>query len=162
MPTYRNDTRKYITHQDMGYMRWRPGESKALMFHVPYEKLGLTLADENPKVPHTIYMDGTIFLDPGDSFRLDMVYSPVFELSCYIIPPAAVDDQSQIPTGVTVEFGDSGDTGVITIVDSRFSKLTYSHVPYVTFMNPSATLQVMIRYVQEAVAIGPTWQKGGN
>jgi hypothetical protein len=50
LPTYRNDTGHRITFPDKSYMHWQPGEAKALRFFVPYEDLGLTLADPEPYV----------------------------------------------------------------------------------------------------------------
>ena len=48
MPTYQNDTDHRITHSDMGYMSWQPGEQKKLSFYVPHEELGLTLVSNEP------------------------------------------------------------------------------------------------------------------
>ena len=50
MPTYRNDTDRRITHSDMGYMEWQPGEEKSPAFFVPWERLGLTLVSPEPRV----------------------------------------------------------------------------------------------------------------
>ena len=82
MPTYKNDTDKRITHSDMSYMEWRPGEEKRLPFFVPHEKLGLTMTDEEPHVlrPHSRGLDYTeIMIEPGAPIEERTVKLPYAE-----------------------------------------------------------------------------------
>ena len=76
MPTFRNDTKRYIDHWALTQapteeprkmlIRFEPGETKELGFWLPHVKLGLTLVDADwPKVPDTILASGTFDFEPG-------------------------------------------------------------------------------------------------
>ena len=50
MPTYKNETNRRITFSDKNYLKWDPGDVKALEYFVPHEELGLSMIDERPYV----------------------------------------------------------------------------------------------------------------
>ena len=83
MPTYKNDTARKITHPDMGYMEWKPGETKRLPFFVPHENLGLTLVDDEPLDTDSVYGDWTIALPSGGEAAVSLKYMEAYELSVY-------------------------------------------------------------------------------
>ena len=70
MPTFKNNTTRYIDHNAMLQdpngekskilVRFAPGEERALPFWLPYQQLGLTLVNADyPAVPNTILISGT-------------------------------------------------------------------------------------------------------
>jgi hypothetical protein len=134
LPTYRNDTDRRITHCDMGYMEWRPGEEKRLSFFVPHEKLGLTVASPDPPVNRetSVAADWTVSLDPGDPARLDLPYFEAFELSVFSLGGTAY---------MTV--GDGEVEVTVSEDESHFSSYSYARCPYLTFgCDAAATVRV--------------------
>ena len=76
MPTFKNETRRYIDHEcwlqtpttepKRVLVRFAPGEERSLPFWLPHVKLGLTLVDPNyPVVPNTVLLSGTFSFEPG-------------------------------------------------------------------------------------------------
>ena len=79
MPTFKNDTTRYIDYeafvQDITgeakkiLIRFKPGEERPLPFWLPYQQLGLTLTSADyPAVPSKILISGT-FLFTTNSMR---------------------------------------------------------------------------------------------
>jgi len=130
MPTYRNDTDKRITHTDMNYMEWQPGEEKRLSFFVPYEKLGLTLVADEPLVDRSVH-HWNISLSPNDPHTLDLPYYEAFELSLYCITGS-----------VCVYFANSNKPVVIRAGESHFSSYNYSYAkcPFLRFTSDSGSV----------------------
>lgn len=83
MPTFRNDTARWIDHWAVVQhpaeeprkilVRFAPGEEKGLEFWLPHVKLGLTLVDPDwPKAPNTILTSGTYAFEPGVERKFDI------------------------------------------------------------------------------------------
>ena len=88
MPTYKNDTDRRITHCDMNYMEWEPGEKRSLPFYVPHEKLGLTLVSDYPAADRLVY-DWTVELAPFEPETLVLPYLEAYELSIRTVAGSA-------------------------------------------------------------------------
>ena len=135
MPTYRNDTDHRITHCDMGYMTWLPGEETRLSFFVPHEKLGLTLASPDPPVNRetSVMSDCTVDLDPeSEPLTLDLPYFEAFELSVHSLGGTAYMTVGDGETEVTV-----------SEEESHFSSYSYARCPSLTFScDAPATVRV--------------------
>ena len=123
MLTYRNDTDRRITHHDMGYMTWLPGEGKRLSFFVPHEKLGLTLVDDDG-VPEdlSVAQDWIVELTPGEPVTLPLRYWESFELSIYSVYGTAL-----------MKIGNGSAKVTVGEEESHFSSYTYARCPYLTF-----------------------------
>jgi hypothetical protein len=122
MPTYRNNTKRRITHADMSYMEWQPGEEKRLPFFVPHEELGLTLVSDQPAV-NSVARSWVVTLIPGEPLKLKLEYLEAFELSVFSESGSAA-----------MRIGDSGDEVIITAASSHFSSYSYARCPYLTFV----------------------------
>jgi hypothetical protein len=128
MPAYRNDTERRITHADIAYLCWMPGEAKELPYYVPYEKLGLTKISDIPLTERNAY-DWTVELSPYDPAVIDLPYFEAFELSINCVAGNAemyIGDED-IPVGI----GDS---------EAHFSSYTYARCPRLKFLSPSDAL----------------------
>ena len=79
MPTFKNETARYIDYeafvQDVSgearkiLIRFEPGEERGLSFWLPYQKLGLTLVNNDyPAVPSMILISGD-FIFNNDTTR---------------------------------------------------------------------------------------------
>jgi hypothetical protein len=149
MPTYRNDTDHRITHADMGYMAWQPGEEKRLPFFVPHEELELTLVSDDPPAAGetSVARDWFIELTPNDPITLKLGYFEAFELSIHTVEGAAI-----------MRIGDSETDVYITSEESHWSSYSYARCPYLTFSSEEAAL---IRVKQEERNTRNTLRRGG-
>ena len=87
MPTFRNDTDKFIVYKldkEKKYVMFDPKKEVPLEFWVPYVQLGLTLVSASyPPVPDTILISGEFLfdnglvrkfnIDPCDTYYLEVV-----------------------------------------------------------------------------------------
>jgi hypothetical protein len=148
MPTYRNDTDHRVTHADIGYMTWQPGDEKRLPFFVPHEDLGLTLVSDDPPVAKetSVAQDWTIELTPDDPITLKLRYFEAFELSIFSIEGIAA-----------MRIGDSETDVTISEDESHFSSYTYARCPYLTFISDGDAL---IRVKQEERNTKNTLRRG--
>ena len=147
MPTYRNDTDRRVTHCDMGYMEWAPGEERRLSFHVPWGKLGLTLVSNEPPADSST-KSWTVELTPGDPAVLYLEYWESFELS--VISESG---------NAFMRIGDGADGAAVTEDTSHFSPYSYARCPYLTFESEgNATLLVK----QEERNTKNTRRRGGS
>ena len=115
MPTYRNETGRRVTHCDMNYMEWRPGEEKSLPFFVPHEKLGLTVVSDEPLVEKHVH-DWTAELTPNDPLTVKLPYHEAFELSIHAASGSA-----------DVYIGDSAEPVTVNEMESHFSSAAYTY-----------------------------------
>ena len=123
MLTYRNDTDRRITHFDMGYMTWQPGEEKRLSFFVPHEKLGLTLAGDDGKPEDlSVAQDWIIELTPGEPVTLALHYWEAFELSIHSLSGTAY-----------MRIGNGEAEIAVSEEESHFSSYSYARCPWLTF-----------------------------
>lgn len=86
MPTYRNNTNERITFPDKNYLTWQPGQERACPFFVPYEELGLTLADDKPYVLRGNtrgFGYAEFMVQPGQRAVYKIPYSETVELSVF-------------------------------------------------------------------------------
>jgi hypothetical protein len=121
--TYRNDTEKRITHHDMGYMTWQPGETKRLSFFVPHEKLGLTLVeDDGAEGDSSVAQDWLVELTPGEPAVLKLRYWETFELSIHSLSGTAF-----------MRIGNSELEVAVSEEESHWSSYSYARCPYLTF-----------------------------
>jgi hypothetical protein len=131
--TYRNNTDHRITHHDMGYMEWQPGEEKRLSFFVPHGKLGLTLVgDDGQPEDLSVAQDWLVELTPGEPVTVALHYWESFELSVFSVAGTA-----------HMRIG-NGDAEVTVGEDeSHFSSYSYARCPYLTFgCDAAATVRV--------------------
>lgn len=128
MPAYRNDTDRRITHRDMNYLDWMPGETRDLPFYVPHEELGLTKVSDLPAPRRPVY-DWTVTLTPHDPAVLDLPYFEVFELSVYVLTGSA-----------DVYVGD-GDAPIgVSDTESHFGVYGYARCPRLKFVSAGDAL----------------------
>lgn len=149
MPTYKNETARKITHPDMGYMEWKPGETKRLPFFVPHEELGLTMTDDAPKVNKetSIVGDWEIDIAAGGAEVLKLPYIEAFELSVHSLDGAAV-----------MQIGDSDEGDVLIGADeSHWSSYSYARCPYLTFESVDGAI---VRVKQEERNTRNTLRRG--
>jgi hypothetical protein len=133
MPTYRNDTDKRITHADMNYMYWSPGEEKSLPFFVPHGKLGLTLTSDYPAADNLVF-DWTVTLAPFEPETLELPYFEAFELSIRTVAGSA-----------EVRIGNSDTAIGVTSEEIHVSTYTYARCPRLRFVSKTdAMLHVKI------------------
>ena len=134
MPTYKNNTKRRITHCDMGYLEWAPGEVKRLPFFVPYVELGLLLVSNEPHVKKMVH-DWIISLKKPDvPFELTLPYHESFELSIYCVSGNAA-----------VFFGDSYTSIEIKEGESHFSNYSYARCGVLKFVSAAdAELHVKV------------------
>lgn len=113
MPTFRNDTKRYIDHwcdvstpmgtSDHILIRFAPGEKRALAFWLPYEMLGLTLVDAMfPPVPDTILISGTFKFGEGDERIFKLKPCDAYVLNVIVQSGAVKVYTGSSPTGVEV------------------------------------------------------------
>ena len=126
MPTYENQTERRITFPDKNYLSWQPGESRALLFFVPHEDLGLTMTDEKPYVlKERPYQRGYGF------FALDLMpnvpavqwlpYNMTIELSVYTLKGNAL-----------MSIGDSDEKMLLNPDNNHVTRYPWDMCPYVT------------------------------
>ena len=83
MPTFKNETARYIDYeafvQDVSgearkiLIRFEPGEERGLSFWLPYQKLGLTLVNNDyPAVPSKILISGTFAFTAGTTRKFNI------------------------------------------------------------------------------------------
>ena len=83
MPTFKNNTSRYIDHEALIQspsgepkkilVRFQPDETRELSFWLPYQKLGLTLVSADfPPVPNTILISGTFNFNNGTERKFDI------------------------------------------------------------------------------------------
>lgn len=95
MPTFRNETKRYIDHvaflqapagvPERVLVRFAPGEEKELPFWVPYAVLGLTLVDPDyPVVPDTVLVSGTFEFQPGIERRFNIEPCDTYTVSIIV------------------------------------------------------------------------------
>ena len=134
LPTYKNNTNRRITHCDMGYMEWAPGEERRLPLFVPYLELGLTLVSDKPYVKQMVH-DWIVTLEKHDvPFELNLPYHESFELSIHCVSGNAA-----------VFFGDSSSSVEIKEGESHFSNYSYARCGYLRFVSPGdAELHVKV------------------
>jgi hypothetical protein len=131
MPTYRNDTEGRITHADMSYMSWMPGEVHRLGFFVPHEKLGLTLVSDDPRPDFAVY-DWTVELTALDPADVVLKYFEAFELSIYAVSGSAKVYIGTNATPIGVSAG-----------ESHVGEYSYARCPSLRFFSEeSAVLRV--------------------
>ena len=121
MPTYKNNTDKRITHHDMNYIEWQPGESKELSFFVPHELLGLSLVSHLPDVKKSVH-DWSINLMSNIPESLELPYHEAFELSLYCNSG-----------NVNIFIGDNTTPIIIKTGESHFSNYTFARCPKLRF-----------------------------
>jgi len=150
MPTYRNDTDRKITDGDRSYMEWLPGQVRALDYHIPYERLGLTkisIAEPISSVPDTsVFRDWMIQLTPNDPITLDLPYFEAFELSIYAETGSAL-----------ATIADGEEAFYILPDESHFSTYSYARCPSVTLISDK---DAVIRVKQEERNTKNTLRRG--
>ena len=83
MPTFKNETTRYIDHEALIQspsgepkkilVRFKPNEERGLPFWLPYQKLGLTLVNADyPAVPNTILISGNFNFDEGTERKFNI------------------------------------------------------------------------------------------
>ena len=83
MPTFKNNTSRYIDHEALIQnpsgepkkilVRFQPNETRELAFWLPYQKLGLTLVSADfPPVPNTILISGTFNFNKNTERKFDI------------------------------------------------------------------------------------------
>lgn len=143
MPTYKNETDRKITYPTMSYMSWSPGETKALRFHVPYERLGLTLISFEPLVSDNaavqldqfIVLDSVVAGETPNSVTVEMPTMASFEVSIYCYQGAA-----------KMYIGDATEKFVLLLEgDNHFSTYNYGSCPHIRFVADSEEWKTQCR-----------------
>jgi len=119
MPTYKNNTKRRITHNDKGILEWFPGQERKLRYFVPHDLLGLTMISPEPYVLRE---------------NKELGYNEM-----YIQPGTPVEDRTyQVPYWESVEvsvFALRTDGGCVTNKDLLRMYVGDSAVPIVVDMN---------------------------
>lgn len=113
MPTFRNDTERYIDHwcsvttpigtHDNILIRFAPNEERELTFWLPWKKLGLTLSDPHfPPVPDTILISGTFEFDDGTERKFDVKQCDAYILNVIVQKGRVKLYTGSSPTGVEI------------------------------------------------------------
>lgn len=113
MPTFKNETPRYIDHWAMlqtptgcperVLIRFAPGEERALAFWVPYVALGLTVVDPDyPVVPNTILVSGTFDFAPGMERRFTIEPCDTYDANVIVQKGRVIVYPGSSTTGVEV------------------------------------------------------------
>lgn len=113
MPTFKNDTKRYIDHwctlqapegtPQRVLIRFAPGEERRLTFWVPHVRLGLTLVSANdPKTPDTILTSGTYAFEPGVERRFNIEMCDTYAVNIIVQKGRVMLFPADTRTGVEV------------------------------------------------------------
>jgi hypothetical protein len=128
-----------------------PGESKALPFFVPHEKLGLTLVSDVP-IPEIAARTWRLSLTPGEPASVGLEYFDRYELSVYAVMGV-----------VEMTIGPGGGGGItISPGEAHTGRYTYARCPSATFVSDGTASggNAVVKVKQEAVARKEPLRKG--
>jgi len=72
MPTYRNNRTTQIYWRNV---LWKPGQTRALTYFVPYGDLGLTVTDALPDVESPVLLSEDVVLSAGEGYLAVIPYA---------------------------------------------------------------------------------------
>lgn len=124
MPTFKNNTSRYIDHEALIQnptgepkkilVRFQPDETRELPFWLPYQKLGLTLISADfPPVPNTILISGTFNFNNGTERKFDIEPCDTFIVNVIVQKGKVMMYTGNANIGVTANYG--SDNKPITI-----------------------------------------------
>lgn len=125
MPTYENQTPNRITFPGKNFLSWQPGESRALLFFVPHEDLGLTKVSDEPYVLKDKpwgFGYNEIEVSAGSTSVFGLPYSETVEISVWLLDGR-----------VRMKVGDSDVPVVVDPNNNHASRYPWDMSAYLTF-----------------------------
>ena len=168
MPTFKNNTSRYIDHEALIQnpngeakkilVRFQPDETRELPFWLPYQKLGLTLISADfPPVPNTILISGTFNFNNGTERQFDIEPCDTFIVNVIV------------QKGKVMMYTGNSNIGVEIVEDTDVpyhykATLDWEYAPYLKFIglddNTVATIHAELDrdYLVNAKVGGRKWQ----
>ena len=168
MPTFKNNTSRYIDHEALIQnptgepkkilVRFKPDETRELPFWIPYQKLGLTLVSESyPPVPNTILISGTFNFNNGTERKFNIEPCDTYIVNVIVQKGKVMMYTGNSPTGVEI----AEDANVPYHYRAT---LDWEYAPYLKLVGLSddttATVHAEVDrdYLVNAKAGGRSWQ----
>lgn len=168
MPTFKNETTHYIDHEALIQtpsgepkkilVRFKPNEERGLPFWLPYQKLGLTLINENyPVVPNTILISGNFNFNEGTERKFN-----IEPCDTYVVNIIVQQGKVKMYTGnssVGVEIAEN-----IDVPYHYKATFDWEYAPYLRIIGVEADTVATIHaeidrdYLVNAKVGGRTWQ----
>lgn len=168
MPTFKNNTSRYIDHEALIQnptgqpkkilVRFKPDETRELAFWIPYQKLGLTLVSESyPPVPNTILVSGTFNFNQGTVRKFNIEPCDTYIVNVIVQKGKVIMYTGNSPTGVEI----AEDANVPYHYKAT---LDWEYAPYLKLVglldDTTATIHAEVDrdYLVNAKAGGRSWQ----